>query len=174
MGTLSREGSSKSLSSLAWSEAKYSNTYDGEQQCKHRELSEDKADDSDNSVVVIKTIDNKTEQLYIAVIEAFNSLLSRDDKSLICNLVDISGKTVVKAEHLINIIALACDVESNNVIINYIDEETGCLHKFNPIKSIASIKVNNKDMFIQYNTVYNMICNKFNISLEKCIVNKIL
>ena len=70
---------------------------------------------------------------------------------------------MVKAEHLINIIALACDV----------DEETGYLQKFSPIKSIGGIKVNNKDMHIQYNAVYNMINTKFNISLEKCIFPKI-
>ena len=67
---------------------------------------------------------------------------------------------------------LATNTATDNIIINYLDEDAGCLQKYTPIKSIASIKVNNKDMNIQYNTAYNTINNTFSISLDKVIVPK--
>ena len=85
----------------------------------------------------------------------------------------MSGKIIVKAEALINIVSLLCDVSTDKIIINYLDEDVSCIHKFNPIKKIASIKVDNKDMYIQYNTEYNKISNDFSISTSKVVVPKV-
>ena len=144
------------------------------QQYIDRATQQDETHDADDSVVVVKTIDNKTEQMYLSIIEAFGSILKEDNKTMLTNIIDMSGKVIIKAESLLKIIALACNTEPENVVINYLDEEVGCLHKFNPLKKIASIKVDNKDMFIQYNSNYNMIQNTFNISLEKCVVPEVV
>ena len=157
----------KSLSPTPLSPASASN-----QQYIDRATQQDETHDADDSVVVVKTIDNKTEQMYLSIIEAFGSILKEDNKTMLTNIIDMSGKVIIKAESLLKIIALACNTEPENVVINYLDEEVGCLHKFNPLKKIASIKVDNKDMFIQYNSNYNMIQNTFNISLEKCVVSE--
>ena len=144
------------------------------QQYIDRATQQDETHDADDSVVVVKTIDNKTEQMYLSIIEAFGHILKEDNKTMLTNIIDMSGKVIIKAESLLKIIALACNTEPENVVINYLDEEVGCLHKFNPLKKIASIKVDNKDMFIQYNSNYNMIQNTFNISLEKCVVPEVV
>ena len=144
------------------------------QQYIDRATQQDETHDADDSVVVVKTIDNKTEQMYLSIIEAFGNILREDNKTMLTNIIDMSGKVIIKAESLLKIIALACNTEPENVVINYLDEEVGCLHKFNPLKKIASIKVDNKDMFIQYNSNYNMIQNTFNISLEKCVVPEVV
>ena len=144
------------------------------QQYIDRATQQDETHDADDSVVVVKTIDNKTEQMYLSIIEAFGNILKEDNKTMLTNIIDMSGKVIIKAESLLKIIALACNTEPENVVINYLDEEVGCLHKFNPLKKIASIKVDNKDMFIQYNSNYNMIQNTFNISLEKCVVPEVV
>lgn len=160
---------SLSLSSTSLSPASASN-----QQYIDRATQQDETHDADDSVVVVKTIDNKTEQMYLSIIEAFGNILKEDNKTMLTNIIDMSGKVIIKAESLLKIIALACNTEPENVVINYLDEEVGCLHKFNPLKKIASIKVDNKDMFIQYNSNYNMIQNTFNISLEKCVVPEVV
>ena len=144
------------------------------QQYIDRATQQDETHDADDSVVVVKTIDNKTEQMYLSIIEAFGNILKEDNKTMLTNIIDMSGKVIIKAESLLKIIALACNTEPENVVINYLDEEVGCLDKFNPLKKIASIKVDNKDMFIQYNSNYNMIQNTFNISLEKCVVPEVV
>ena len=149
-----------------------SSTPNSNQQYIDRATQQDETHDADDSVVVVKTIDNKTEQMYLSIIEAFGNILKEDNKTMLTNIIDMSGKVIIKAESLLKIIALACNTEPENVVINYLDEEVGCLHKFNPLKKIASIKVDNKDMFIQYNSNYNMIQNTFNISLEKCVVSE--
>ena len=149
-------------------------TPNSNQQYIDRATQQDETHDADDSVVVVKTIDNKTEQMYLSIIEAFGNILKEDNKTMLTNIIDMSGKVIIKAESLLKIIALACNTEPENVVINYLDEEVGCLHKFNPLKKIASIKVDNKDMFIQYNSNYNMIQNTFNISLEKCVVPEVI
>ena len=151
-----------------------SSTPNSNQQYIDRATQQDETHDADDSVVVVKTIDNKTEQMYLSIIEAFGNILREDNKTMLTNIIDMSGKVIIKAESLLKIIALACNTEPENVVINYLDEEVGCLHKFNPLKKIASIKVDNKDMFIQYNSNYNMIQNTFNISLEKCVVPEVV
>ena len=117
--------------------------------------------DPDNPVVVVKTIDNKTEELYLTIIKAFTDILRSDNKTLLTNLIDFSGKIILKAETLIQIIALVTD------------EDVGCLHKFNPLKKVASIKVDNKDMFIKFNDAYNLILIKYAISLDWVVVPQI-
>ena len=110
--------------------------------------------------------------MYLAVIDALTSILKNDNKTLITNIIDMSGKVIVRAESLINIVALLCDVSSDKVVINYLDEDVSCLHKFNPVKNIASIKVDSKDMYIQYNTEFNKISNEFSISTSRVVVPK--
>ena len=160
--------------SLSPTSTSLSPTPNSNQQYIDRATQQDETHDADDSVVVVKTIDNKTEQMYLSIIEAFGNILKEDNKTMLTNIIDMSGKVIIKAESLLKIIALACNTEPENVVINYLDEEVGCLHKFNPLKKIASIKVDNKDMFIQYNSNYNMIQNTFNISLEKCVVPEVV
>ena len=131
------------------------------------------SDDTDNPVVVVKTIDNKTEELYLTIIKAFTDILRSDNKTLLTNLIDFSGKIILKAETLIQIIALVTNVDANKIVINFLDEDVGCLHKFNPLKKVASIKVDNKDMFIKFNDAYNLILNKYAISLDRVVVPQI-
>ena len=138
-----------------------------------RDISQTETNNPYDSVTVVRTIDNKTEQMYLAIINAFATILKDDNKTLLTNLLDMSGKIIVKAEALINIVSLLCDVSTDKIIINYLDEDVSCIHKFNPIKKIASIKVDNKDMYIQYNTEYNKISNDFSISTSKVVVPKV-
>ena len=148
------------------------NTCPSNVQYTSRDISQTETNNPYDSVTVVRTIDNKTEQMYLAIINAFATILKDDNKTLLTNLLDMSGKIIVKAEALINIVSLLCDVSTDKIIINYLDEDVSCIHKFNPIKKIASIKVDNKDMYIQYNTEYNKISNDFSISTSKVVVPK--
>ena len=96
--------------------------------------------------------------------------MRKNDKALIGNLIDFTGKIIVGAEVLIELIALVCDVEKDQVIINFLEEDVGCFQKISSIKNISSIKVNNLDMYIKFNDAYNTLSNKYFISLEKVIV----
>ena len=126
--------------------------------------------DADSDVVVIKTLTNKQEELYMMIIKAFSDILRKNDKALIGNLIDFTGKIIVGAEVLIELIAIVCDAQKDQVIINFLEEDVGCFQKISSIKNISSIKVNNLDMYIKFNDAYNTLSNKYFISLEKVIV----
>ena len=102
-----------------------------------------------------------------------NALL--DDPQLTLNLIDQSGKIILKSLDLVDIIAHCCGVDKTCVRITYYEnEDVNCCcsmaSKINPIKEIQSIQIfknnQNLDLMINFNGVYNRINDEFKISLN--------
>ena len=116
---------------------------------------------------------NTTEselKFYKLLSATLSNILKDNNPKLIVNLIDQSGKIIIEAPTLIELIAIKTNADANAVNITYKDEEAGCLAKVNPIKNIANIKINNETFSLKYNAEYNIIQDDFNISLEKVII----
>ena len=109
-----------------------------------------------------------------------NALL--DDPQLTLNLIDQSGKIILKSLDLVDIIAHCCGVDKTCVRITYYEnEDVNCCcsiaSKINPIKEIQSIQIfknnQNLDLMINFNGVYNRINDEFKISLNRVMVSSI-
>ena len=107
-----------------------------------------------------------------------NALL--DDPQLTLNLIDQSGKIILRSSDLVDIIAHCCDVNKSCVKITYyVDEDLTCCcsiaSKINPVKEIQSIQIfknnQNLDLMINFNGVYNQINDEFKISLQRVLVS---
>ena len=107
-----------------------------------------------------------------------NALL--DDPQLTLNLIDQSGKIILRSLDLVDIIAHCCGVDKTCVRITYYDDEdVNCccsiVSKINPIKEIQSIQIfknnQNLDLMINFNGVYNRINDEFKISLNRVLVS---
>ena len=90
---------------------------------------------------------------------------------LLINLIDQSGKVIIEARTLIELIAIKTNSDPNSVNIQWSDEETCCLGKISPIKNIANIKIDNETFSLKYNREYNILQDEFSISLNKCILS---
>ena len=87
------------------------------------------------------------------------------------NLIDQSGKIIIEAAILIELIAIKANVEPHLVNLQYEEiEEPTCLNKVSPIKNIKNIKIDNETFSLKFNREFNIIQDEFNISLEKVII----
>ncbi len=117
----------------------------------------------------LNTTENELK-FYKLLSATLSNILKDNNPKLIVNLIDQSGKIIIEAPTLIELIAIKTNTDANAVNITYKDEEVGCLAKVNPIKNIANIKINNETFSLKYNQCYNEIQDDFNISLEKVII----
>ena len=99
-----------------------------------------------------------------------SDVLKDNNPKLIVNVIDTSGKIIVRGEDLIRLIAIKTNKDFKDVNLRYRDEEPGCMTKITPIKVIEDIKINNESFKLKYNADYNILKDDFNISLEKVII----
>lgn len=118
----------------------------------------------------IKPNDEISNQFYKILAITLIDILKSNNVKLIANLLDLSGKIIIDANALCLCIALICNVDEKTVNLKYIDKETGCTGKIDPIKRVKNIQVNGQDMNICYNKEYNTLQNKFNICLDKIVL----
>ena len=110
-------------------------------------------------------------ELYKLIAHTFAVILKDNNPKLIANVIDNSGKIIIEATSLCQIIALMCGVEPTAVHIKYItNEDVGCIAKTNPIKQIEDIKINYLDFKLAYNNMFNILTDQYHISLKKVIV----
>ena len=109
-------------------------------------------------------------KFYQLLSQTLSNLLKDNNPKLIINLIDQSGKIIIEAPTLIELIAIKCNVDANSVSIQYRDEEPTCMTKVNPIKNIANIKINNETFSLKFNREFNILQDNFNISLERVII----
>lgn len=101
-----------------------------------------------------------------------------DNYDSVINLIDDSGLIILPYEDLIHVIAVLCEVQDQDVKIQYfIDEDVSCcssVAKLSPIKDINTIKVSKggvtNDLNLSYNHIYNKIVDEYKISLERFFV----
>ena len=131
--------------------------------------------------VVTRSVEINTEQtsgdsvneveLYKLIAHTLAVILKDNNPKLIANVIDNSGKIIIEATSLCQIIALMCGVDPTAVHIKYItNEDVGCLAKTNPIKQIDDIKINYLDFKLAYNNMFNILTDQYHISLKKVIV----
>ena len=114
------------------------------------------------------------EELYKLLAITFSNILKDNNAKLIANIIDNSGKIIIDATNLVQIIALICAARETDIHIEYVskEKEVGCIacSKVNPIKQIENIKIGYIDFKLGFNDKYNMLSDTFNISLKKCII----
>ena len=134
----------------------------------------------DPALVSYKENDDMTE-VYKKLMNVYKNALL-DDPQLTLNLIDQSGKIILKSLDLVDIIAHCCGVDKTCVRITYYEnEDVNCCcsiaSKINPIKEIQSIQIfknnQNLDLMINFNGVYNRINDEFKISLNRVMVSSI-
>ena len=133
---------------------------------------------TDPTLVSYKENDDMLE-VYKKLMNVYKNALL-DDPRLTLNLIDQSGKIILKSLDLVDIIAHCCGVDKTCVRITYYDDEdVNCccsiVSKINPIKEIQSIQIfknnQNLDLMINFNGVYNRINDEFKISLNRVMVS---
>ena len=109
-------------------------------------------------------------RFYKLLSSTLSNILRDNNPKLLINLIDQSGKVIIEAPTLIELIAIKTNSDPNSVNIQWCDEETNCLAKVSPVKNIKNIKIDNETFSLKYNREYNILKDDFNISLEKCIM----
>lgn len=107
------------------------------------------------------------------LINILTELLIHNDKQLIANIVDRSGKIILKAADFNNLLAAILSangkqVKPGDVKIRYNEDIfTSCMKvKVSPFKHIVSIQVGDQDLKLHQYEAYNALTNDFNVSAE--------
>jgi hypothetical protein len=119
------------------------------------------------------------EIFYRELAKITTSILKENNSTLLINVVDPSGKIILKAEDLIHLIAILTKVSEDKIIITYknVDYEAGCcgkaIEKISIVKTIKGITINNNDFQFAFNKEFNLMKNNFSISLSLCQIKEL-
>ena len=114
---------------------------------------------------------NQSEfEFYQLLSSILSDMLKDNNPKLIVNLIDTSGKIIIKAADLIRLIAIKTNNDVKDVNLRYCDDDPGCCAKISPVKLIEDIKIKNESFNLKYNAEYNILKDNFNISLTKVII----
>jgi hypothetical protein len=108
--------------------------------------------------------------LHREIARTLSRILKDNNKKLLANLIDQSGKVVIDITSLCIIIAKQLNVPLSYVHIEYVRKEVGCLTKVSHIHAINDIKINHIDYKMGYNEKYNILRDEYGISLNRVIV----
>ena len=108
---------------------------------------------------------NSELRFYKLLSQTFSNILRDNNPKLLINLIDQSGKVIIEAPVLIELIAIKTNTDKNLVNIQFVEEETNCLGKVSPIKRISNIKIDNETFSLKYNREYNILQDDYKISL---------
>jgi hypothetical protein len=131
------------------------------------------------SIPEIQTRDVKIEvdeqvryekELYYELALTFSKILKDNNKKLLANLIDQSGKIIVDRESLCVIISKLLNIPVDFVHIEYMIPTSGCLAKALKIGDIQDIKINHIDFRLGYNEKYNILRDVFSISLVRVMI----
>ena len=119
-----------------------------------------------------ETIDESELRFYKLLSQTLSNILKDNNMKLLINLIDQSGKIIIEAKTLIELIAIKTNVDPKLVNISVIedDDNTGCFAKVSPIKLIRNIKIDDETFNLKYNREYNILQDTYNISLTKTII----
>lgn len=117
----------------------------------------------------IASLENELE-FYKLLCKILSVVLKTNNPKLIANLFDNSGKIIVGAVDLVNLIAIKTNTDPAAINLRYEDEEVGCLASSSPIKKIADIKINNVSFNLAFNAEYNILKDDYHISLHKVVM----
>jgi len=105
------------------------------------------------------------------VAQTLSWILKTNNRILLSNAVDLSGKIIIDIIDLVSIIGITCRVPAEQVTIEYERHEVSCCSgKFNPITNVTNIKVNSLSYKPAYNEKYNLLVDGYGFSLKKIYV----
>jgi hypothetical protein len=110
-------------------------------------------------------------EFFTSLCKIQSKMLASDNRSLLANLFDLSGKIILHAEDLAHLIAIITKSDMSQINIRYQEQEATCLSKISPIKIITRITINNRDLEYTYNREFNIMQLEYNISLSRCSCN---
>jgi hypothetical protein len=116
------------------------------------------------------------EVFYKDLSQIVTNILKDNNSTLLINVIDPSGKVILKAEDLIHLISILTKTAEDRIVISYknpqLDVGSGCcgrtLDKISPVKTIKGITINNNDFQFAFNKEFNLMKNNFSISLSLC------
>lgn len=107
------------------------------------------------------------------LIEILSDLLIHNDAQLIANIIDRSGKIILKATDFTRLLSTILSangkqVKPGDIKLKYNEDiETTCFKvKISPFKHVVSIQVGDQDLKLHQYEAYNALTNDFNISSE--------
>jgi hypothetical protein len=113
---------------------------------------------------------SKDLDLYKEIALTLSRILKDNNKKLLANIIDQSGKIIIDKVSLCTIIAKLIDVNVEFVHLEYVIHTEGCLGKIVSIADIQDIKINHIDFRLGYNEKYNILQSDFSISLKKVLI----
>jgi hypothetical protein len=128
----------------------------------------------DNSLLIErdKTISELKFSLdfYQELALTFSKILKSNNIDLLANIIDNSGKIILDAASLCNLIALIAGANPEFIKLQYEEREATCLAKIKPIHKLENIKVGVLDFKLCYNNLYNILQDKYAVSLTHVLV----
>lgn len=127
-------------------------------------------------IVTSEEIDNNIE-FHKKRAEVLTNALCLDNKKLIANLIDGSGKVIISAQEFCELVAIMLSneesrVNPSDISLTLQEEITSSCLKVNvsPFKGISSIKINNQDFYNVQNEAYNTLTDTYKISVTTVYV----
>ena len=112
-------------------------------------------------------------KFYKLLSSTLSNILKDNNPKMLINLLDMSGKIIIEATDLIELIAIKTNTDKNLIDIQFRDEDVSCIARVNPIKEISNIKIDNETFQLKYNKAFNILQDVYNISLSKCLIPEI-
>ena len=127
-------------------------------------------------IITTEEIENNIE-FHKKRAEILTNALCMDDKKLLANLIDNSGKVIISAQEFCELVSIMLSnddyqVNASDIAITFQEELiTSCFKvHVTPYKHITAIKINNQDFHNVQNEAYNALTDKYKISVEQVYV----
>ena len=112
-------------------------------------------------------------EIHDKVNELFRELLTNNDRQLLCNIIDSSGKVILTQDQLKELLVVVLSltgetITTDDIRIKYSEDIIStCLKtSVSPFKSIISIKVFEQDLAQTQPYIYSVIAGSMKISLD--------
>ena len=127
-------------------------------------------------IITTEEIENNIE-FHKKRAEVLTNALCMDDKKLLANLIDNTGKVIISAQEFCELVSIMLSnddyqVNASDIAITFQEELiTSCFKvHVTPYKRITAIKINNQDFHNVQNEAYNALSDKYRISVEQVYV----
>lgn len=93
------------------------------------------------------------------IIEIYKNILSKNDKQLLSNLLDLSGKIIISSDQLVELVAVAMNLKKSDIKLKLQENiiATCCKAKVFPFKNVLSITAGTIDLKLHQYEVYSVI-----------------
>lgn len=132
----------------------------------------------DKTTTEQQSTDTTDTAVFKAITTILTDIIAKNDKQLISNILDTTGKIILTENDLKVVIATVIgNVNTTDISITTTDDELAdvrcscclksCNGKFNPFKAISKITIGEHNIKEKYIDKYNYIKNNLNISIQR-------